>query len=148
MLHSWGSNAKSLSLQPLLKSVTALPLLFDAEINIPLYMQINFHVRYPPKFVIFGSCLPSSKVEETSILNFLSLDVSILKFLLYFFPGLFFIIFFLFWLIYGGLGFGVLGLGSYIGFLGLGISVDGVWGLWCEAIWVFRVGALYININE
>ena len=37
-------------------------------------------------------------------------------------------------LIYGGLGVGVLGLGSWIGFLGLGISVDGVlgpvvWGL-------------------
>ena len=38
-----------------------------------------------------------------------------------FFPGLFYN-FFLFWLIYGGLG-----LGSYIGFLGLGFSVDGVW---------------------
>ena len=33
--------------------------------------------------------------------------------------------------------FGVLGLGSYIGFLGLGFSVDGVWGLWCGAFWVF-----------
>ena len=47
-----------------------------------------------------------------------------------FFPGLFFIIFsflaHLWW-------FGVLGLGSYIGFLGLGFSVDGVWGLWCGA---------------
>ena len=33
-------------------------------------------------------------------------------------------------------------------FLGLGFSVDGVWGLWCVAFWVFRVGALYINIKE
>ena len=41
--------------------------------------------------------------------------------------------FFLFWLIFGGLGFGVLGLRSYIGFLGLGFSVDGFWGLWCGA---------------
>ena len=41
-----------------------------------------------------------------------------------FFPGLFFIIFFL---IFAHLWwFGVLGLGSYIGFLGLGFSVDGV----------------------
>ena len=29
--------------------------------------------------------------------------------------------------------------GSYIGFLGLGFSVDGVWGLWCGAFWVFWV---------
>ena len=34
-------------------------------------------------------------------------------------------IFFLFLLICSDLGFGV--LGSYIGFLGLGVSVDGVW---------------------
>ena len=34
--------------------------------------------------------------------------------------------------------FGVLGLGSYIGFLGF--SVDGVWGLWCGAFWVFGFG--------
>ena len=47
-----------------------------------------------------------------------------------------------------GLGFGVLGLGSYIGFLGLGFSVDGFWGLWCGAFWVFWVGALYISIKE
>ena len=67
---------------------------------------------------------------------------------IFFFPGLFFIIFFLFLLIYGGLGFGVLGLGSYFGFLGLGLSVDGVWGLWCGAFWVFWVWALYINIKE
>ena len=33
--------------------------------------------------------------------------------------------------------FGVLGLRSYIGFLGFGVSVDGVWGLWCGALWVF-----------
>ena len=57
-------------------------------------------------------------------------------------------IFFLFLLIYGGLGLGVLGLGSYFGFLGLGFSVDGVWGLWCGAFWVFWDGALYINIKE
>ena len=44
--------------------------------------------------------------------------------------------------------FGVLGLGSYFGFLRLGFSVDGVWGLWCGAFWVFLVGALYININN
>ena len=42
----------------------------------------------------------------------------------------------------------VLGLGSYIGFLGLGLSVDGVWGLRCGAIWVCLVGALYINIKS
>ena len=55
-------------------------------------------------------------------------------------------IFFLFLLIYGDLGFGV--LGSYIGFLGMGFSVDGVRGLWCGTFWVFWVGALYINIKE
>ena len=68
--------------------------------------------------------------------------------MLYFFPRVILHNFFLFWLIYGGLGFGVLGLGSYIGFLGLGFSVDGVWGLWCGAFWFFWVGALYINIKE
>ena len=44
---------------------------------------------------------------------------------------------------------GVLGLGSYFGFLGLGFSVDdGVWGLWCGAFWVVWVGALYIDIKD
>ena len=43
---------------------------------------------------------------------------------------------FSFLLIYGGLGVGALGLGSWIGFSGLGFSVDGVWGLWC---WAFMV---------
>ena len=38
----------------------------------------------------------------------------------------------------GALGFGV--LGCYYGFLGLGFSVVGVWGLWCGAFWDFRVG--------
>ena len=37
---------------------------------------------------------------------------------LYFFPRVILYNFFLFWLIYGGLGFGVMDLGSYIGFLG------------------------------
>ena len=45
---------------------------------------------------------------------------------LYFFPRVNLYNFFLFLLIYGGLGFGALGLGSYFGFLGLGLSVDGV----------------------
>ena len=51
---------------------------------------------------------------------------------LYFFPGLFLIIFSYF------CSFMVVwGLGSKIGFLGLGFSVDWVWGLWCGAFWVF-----------
>ena len=59
--------------------------------------------------------------------------VSIMKTIIYasvavlrqaiFFPRVILYKFFLFWLIYGGLGFGVLGLGSYIGFLGLGLSI-------------------------
>ena len=51
-----------------------------------------------------------------------------------FFPGIFFMIFAFFahlWWI-GGLG-----LASYIGFLGLRFSVDGVSGLWCGAFWVY-----------
>ena len=37
-----------------------------------------------------------------------------------------------------------LGLGSWIGFLGLGLSVDGVWGLGCGAFWVlWGWGSLY-----
>ena len=59
---------------------------------------------------------------------------------LYFFPRIILYKFFLFWLIYGGLGIAV-----FYGFLGLGFSVDGVWGLWCGVFWV---GALYINIKE
>ena len=81
-------------------------------------------------------------VKKSRVAFFFSLNRRGGRFI--FFPGLFFIIFFLFWLIYGGLGFGVLGLGSYIGFLGLGFSVDGVWGLWCGAFWVFLGwGSLY-----
>ena len=63
-----------------------------------------------------------------------------------FFPRVILYNFFLFWLIYCGLGFGVLGLGSYIGFLWLGLSVDGVWGLWCGSFWVFLGwSSLYIH---
>ena len=57
--------------------------------------------------------------------------------------------FFLILLIYGGFRVGVLGLGFWIRFLGVGIYVDGVCGLWCGAFWVFfGVGALYINTEE
>ena len=60
-----------------------------------------------------------------------------------FFPGLFFINFSYFGSFLVVWGF-VLGLGSYIWFLGLGFSVDGVWGLWCGALWVFLGwGTLY-----
>ena len=58
--------------------------------------------------------------------------------------SLFFILFFslmfahLWW-------FGFLGLGSWIGFLRLGFSVDRVWGLWWRAVLVFRAEALYLN---
>ena len=41
-----------------------------------------------------------------------------------------------------------LGLGAQIGCLGLGFSVDGVWSLWCVALWVLWVGALYIKITD
>ena len=40
----------------------------------------------------------------------------------YIFPRVILYNFFLVWLIYGGLGFGVMDLESYIGFLGLGFS--------------------------
>ena len=50
-----------------------------------------------------------------------------------FFPRVILYTFFSFLLIYGGVGVGVLGLGSWIGFLGLGFSVDGFWGLWSGA---------------
>ena len=55
---------------------------------------------------------------------------------------------FLFLLIYGGFGVGILGLWFWNGYLGLRISVDMVWGLWCGALWIFGVGALYKNIEE
>ena len=55
----------------------------------------------------------------------------------YIFSQGYFLTYFSFLLIYGGLGVGVLGLWSWIGFVGLGFSFDGVWGLWCKAFWVF-----------
>mgnify|MGYP001803522657 CR=1 FL=1 len=45
--------------------------------------------------------------------------------------------FFLLLLIYDGLG---LLVGVLDGGLGLGFSVDGVWSLWCAAIWVSGLG--------
>mgnify|MGYP001801797036 FL=1 len=64
---------------------------------------------------------------------------------LYFFPGLFFTFFLIFSHLWW---FGVLGFGSWIGFLGLGFSVDGVLGLWCEAIRGFwGWGSLYKHIR-
>ena len=39
--------------------------------------------------------------------------------------------------IYSGLGVGVLELGVCFGFLGLGFSVDGVWGPWYEVFLAF-----------
>ena len=42
-----------------------------------------------------------------------------------------------FLLIYGGFGVGFLRLGSWIGFLRLGFSVNGVYGLWCGAFKAF-----------
>ena len=58
---------------------------------------------------------------------------------------LFLFFFFTFLLIYAGLGVEVLGLGSWIGFLGLGFSVDGVWAC---GMGLSGVGAIYINIEE
>ena len=47
-------------------------------------------------------------------------------------------------LLYDNLEAGVLGLRSWIGFFGLGCSVDWVWGLWCGAFWFFGgLGSLY-----
>ena len=44
-----------------------------------------------------------------------------------FFPRVILYTLFSFLTIYGGFGAGVLELGSWVGFLGKGISVDGVW---------------------
>mgnify|MGYP001803804506 CR=1 FL=1 len=45
--------------------------------------------------------------------------------------------FFSFLLIYGCLRVEILGFGFWFGFFGLGFLVDGVWGLWCRASFVF-----------
>ena len=66
----------------------------------------------------------------------------------YIFPRVILDTCFSFLLILGGLGVGVLVLGFWIGFLGVRISVDGVWNQWCGAFWFFGVWALYINIEE
>ena len=64
-----------------------------------------------------------------------------------FFPRVILYNFFLFWLILWLFwGFGV--LGSYIEFLGLGFSVDGVGACGVGLSGFFLVGALYINIKE
>ena len=60
-----------------------------------------------------------------------------------FFPRVILYTFFSFLLIYGGSGFGVLELGSWIGFLRLGFSVDGACGMGPAGF--FGVGALYIK---
>ena len=60
-----------------------------------------------------------------------------------FFPRVILYTFFLFLLICGALGFGALGLGSYIGLSGLGFGACGV-----EPSGFFGYGALYINIKE
>ena len=52
----------------------------------------------------------------------------------YIFPRVIFYTFSHFLLINGGLGVGILGLWSWNGFWGLGLSVDGVWGMWCGAL--------------
>ena len=60
--------------------------------------------------------------------------------MLYFFPGLFFILFSNF----GSFMVILVGLGSWIRFVGLGFSFDWIWGLWCRAFWVFwGLGSLY-----
>ena len=64
---------------------------------------------------------------------------------LYLFPGFFFLLFSYFFSFMVIWGFGV-GILDWV--FGVGISVDGVWGLWCVAFWAFLVGALYINIKE
>ena len=55
-------------------------------------------------------------------------------------------IFFSFWLIYGGLGFEFLRLGSYIGFWGFQLMGFGACGMGPFSL--FEVGAPYINIEE
>ena len=56
---------------------------------------------------------------------------------------LFFFFAHLLWLGVWGFGVGVL-----YWVLGLGLSIDGILGLWYGVFWVFRVGALYLNIKE
>ena len=63
---------------------------------------------------------------------------------IYFCPGLFFIPFVSFSLIYNGFEIGVKGLGSWIGLLGLGFSVEGVWCLCCGVFLVFHCFLLSI----
>ena len=69
-------------------------------------------------------CLEKNSVRLISLTP-IDVHMNVTKF----FPRVILYTFFLFLLIYGGLVFGVLGLGSYIGFLEFGFSVDGVWGL-------------------
>ena len=66
--------------------------------------------------------------------------------MLYFSQG-YSLYFFLIFVIYGGFGVGVFGLGIGMGFGGLRFSADGDLGLWFGAFFSW-VGALYKNIEE
>ena len=98
-----------------------------------VYNQVELGSTYP--------LYKSTTASPLSILKPNSLD----KITLYLFPRVILYTFFShFCSFYGGLGVGGLGLGSWIGFLGLGFSVDGVWSLWCGAFWVlWGWGSLY-----
>ena len=66
----------------------------------------------------------------------------------YIFPRLILCTFFSFLLIYGGLGVKVLGLGSWIGFSGLGFQLIGFGACSVRPSCFFRVRALCIDIEE
>ena len=99
--------------------------------------------------VLYPTAVPSrlttSSTAETetrtSTTQEISRHVCQLGKMLYFFPGLFFIHFYLFLLIYVGLGVGVLGLGLRLGFWGWSFQLSGFLGF-------FGVGALYTYKSE
>ena len=67
---------------------------------------------------------------------------------LYFFPRVILYNFFLFLLIYGGLGLGFWGWGLILGFWGWGFQLMGFGACGVEPSGFFWVWALYINVKE
>ena len=67
---------------------------------------------------------------------------------LYFFPGVILSTFFLFLLIYGGLGLGFKGWRLLLGFWGWGFQLMGFGACGVEPSGFFGYGALHINIKE
>mgnify|MGYP001800260813 CR=1 FL=1 len=91
----------------------------------------------PPNCILYCSLLRVLRSKLMLYTPTASISINFRCLRCYIFPRFILYAFFSFLLIYGGLGVRVLGLGSWIEFLGLGFSIDGVWSLWYGAFLEF-----------